>query len=95
MAICEAYITFLERDGDNGAYWRVLTDAGITRERLEGFDRPIKVRARQAGAVGAELAAPHGGRAGQSRILHTCHCRWSPNTTLTRRTPSLGSSGTI
>eukprot|EP00891_Asterochloris_glomerata_P007880 jgi/Astpho2/7880/e_gw1.00117.125.1_t len=43
VAICEAFITFLERDGDNGAYWRVLTDAGITRERLEGFDRPIKV----------------------------------------------------
>ena len=43
VAICEAYITFMERGGDNGAYWRVLTDAGITRERLEGFDRPIKV----------------------------------------------------
>ena len=95
MAICEAFITFLERDGDNGAYWRVLTDAGITRERLEGFDRPIKVRAGQAGAVGTEVAAPDGGMAGQLRMLHTCPCRWSPSTTLTRRTPSSGSSEAI
>ena len=25
-----------------GAYWRALSDAGITRERLESFDRAIK-----------------------------------------------------
>ena len=70
MAICEAFITFLERNGDNGAYWRVLTDAGITRERLEGFDRPIKVRARQAGAVGMELAHHLEAGARQPHILH-------------------------
>ena len=43
VAICEAYIKFLEGNGDNGAYWRHLTDNGITRERLESFDRAIKV----------------------------------------------------
>lgn len=43
VSICEAYIAFLEGNGDNGAYWRVLSDSGITRERLEGFDRAIKV----------------------------------------------------
>ena len=43
IVICEAYIAFLEGNGDNGAYWRHLTDNGITRERLEGFDRAIKV----------------------------------------------------
>lgn len=43
IVICEAYIIFLENNGDNGAYWRHLTDNGITRERLEGFDRAIKV----------------------------------------------------
>ncbi|KAK9809702.1 hypothetical protein WJX73_007079 [Symbiochloris irregularis] len=43
IAICEAYIAFLEGGGDNGAYWRVLSDAGVTRERLESFDRAIKV----------------------------------------------------
>ena len=43
VAICEAYIKFLQGNGDNGAYWRHLTDNGITRERLESFDRAIKV----------------------------------------------------
>ncbi len=43
IVICEAFIAFLEGNGDNGAYWRHLTDNGITRERLEGFDRAIKV----------------------------------------------------
>ncbi len=28
VAICEAYIAFLESGGDRGAYWRVLSDAG-------------------------------------------------------------------
>jgi hypothetical protein len=28
--------------GDEGRYWRVLSDAGVTRQRLESFDRPIK-----------------------------------------------------
>ncbi|CAG9462085.1 unnamed protein product [Pedinophyceae sp. YPF-701] len=40
--ICEAYIKFLECHGDNAQYWRVLKDAGITRERLEGYDRAIR-----------------------------------------------------
>ena len=43
IVICEAFIIFLENNGDNGAYWRHLTDNGITRQRLESFDRAIKV----------------------------------------------------
>jgi hypothetical protein len=39
VPICQAYIAFLEANGDHSAYWRVLSDAGITRQRLEGFDR--------------------------------------------------------
>ena len=31
-----------QSNGDEGRYWRVLSDAGINRARLEGFDRPIK-----------------------------------------------------
>lgn len=31
----------LQANGDRNAYWRVLSDAGISRERLESFDRPI------------------------------------------------------
>lgn len=41
VIICEAYISFLESGGDTGAYWRRLTDGGITRQRLESFERPI------------------------------------------------------
>ncbi|WPT16709.1 Alpha-glucan water dikinase [Picochlorum sp. SENEW3] len=41
VGICEAYIAFLKTDGDIGAYWGTLSDHGITRERLESFDRPI------------------------------------------------------
>lgn len=41
VVICEAYLAFLRSGGDNAAYWRVLNDNGITRERLEGYDRPI------------------------------------------------------
>lgn len=31
----------LQSNGDLNAYWRVLSDAGITRERLESYDRPV------------------------------------------------------
>lgn len=41
IPICQAYLAFLETNGDMSAYWRVLSDAGITRQRLESFDRPI------------------------------------------------------
>lgn len=47
--VCIAVITHkpntpheLQSNGDEGRYWRVLSDAGITRQRLESFDRPIK-----------------------------------------------------
>jgi len=42
VPICVAYLAFLEAGGDTAAYWRALSDAGITRERLESFDRPIR-----------------------------------------------------
>jgi hypothetical protein len=32
----------VQANGDNNAYWRVLSDAGITRQRLESFDRPVR-----------------------------------------------------
>eukprot|EP01025_Chloroclados_australasicus_P029393 TRINITY_DN2937_c0_g1_i13.p1 TRINITY_DN2937_c0_g1~~TRINITY_DN2937_c0_g1_i13.p1 ORF type:complete len:933 (-),score=168.34 TRINITY_DN2937_c0_g1_i13:30-2582(-) len=41
VAICTAYIAYLEAGRDVGAYWRTLSDHGITKERLESFDRPI------------------------------------------------------
>jgi len=42
VAICEAYIAFLEENGDNATYWRVLSDMGVSRDRLESFERPIR-----------------------------------------------------
>ena len=30
VAICEAFIAFLKSSGDNGAYWSVLSDAGMS-----------------------------------------------------------------
>jgi alpha-glucan,water dikinase len=31
VAICEAYLNFLDSRGDAGAYWATLSDAGIVR----------------------------------------------------------------
>jgi alpha-glucan,water dikinase len=42
VSICEAYLAFLENGGNRGLYWQVLSEAGISRERLESFERPIR-----------------------------------------------------
>lgn len=44
IVICQAYIAFLENDGDESAYWRALEVGGVTRDRLESFERPITQR---------------------------------------------------
>lgn len=41
IVICQAYIAFLEGDGDEDAYWRTLEAGSVTRSRLENFERPI------------------------------------------------------
>ncbi|GFH15445.1 R1 protein, alpha-glucan water dikinase, partial [Haematococcus lacustris] len=41
VPICEAYLAYLESNGSMAAYWRTLSDAGITRQRLESYDRAI------------------------------------------------------
>ena len=40
VPICEAYLAFLRADGDNGAYWRVLSDAGAAALRNGSVSRP-------------------------------------------------------
>ena len=42
IVICEAYLEFLRNDGDLDTFYRVLEAGGVTKERLESFDRPIK-----------------------------------------------------
>lgn len=42
VVICEAYLEFLRRNGDQGAFYRALEAGGVHRERLLGFERPIR-----------------------------------------------------
>jgi alpha-glucan,water dikinase len=42
VAICEAYLAFLEHGGDQGAFDRTLRAHGLGRERLRRYDRPIR-----------------------------------------------------
>jgi alpha-glucan,water dikinase len=42
IVICEAYLAFLESDGDLDRFYGALAEQGVTRERLQSFDRPIK-----------------------------------------------------
>ena len=42
VAICQAYLAFLRSNGDLGCFYRTLEEAGVTRKRLQSFDRPIR-----------------------------------------------------
>lgn len=42
VVICEAYLEFLRTRGELTAFYRVLEAGGVTRERLLGFERPIR-----------------------------------------------------
>lgn len=41
IVICESYLAFLRSNGDPRAFWRTLEAGGVTRRRLESFERPI------------------------------------------------------
>lgn len=42
VVICEAYLDFLRSNGNLDKFYKRLKEGGITRERLEGYERPIK-----------------------------------------------------
>jgi len=42
IVICEAYLEFLRSDGNLDRFYQTLLDGGVTRERLESFERPIR-----------------------------------------------------
>jgi alpha-glucan,water dikinase len=42
VVICQAYIEFLNSNGNQDRFYQVLRDNGVTRERLESFERPIR-----------------------------------------------------
>src|SRR6266481_686908 len=42
VVICQAYIEFLNSNGNQDRFYQVLRENGVTRERLESFERPIR-----------------------------------------------------
>jgi alpha-glucan,water dikinase len=42
VVVCEAYLEFLRSNGDPSVFYKVCEAAGVSRERLLGFDRPIR-----------------------------------------------------
>lgn len=42
IIICEAYLEFLRSNGNLDRFYHRLEDGGVTRERLESYERPIK-----------------------------------------------------
>ena len=41
IVICEAYLAFLHSNGDLAVFYRTLANGGVTKARLENFERPI------------------------------------------------------
>ncbi len=41
VVICEAYLQFLRHNGDLDVFNRTLAEGGVTRRRLQGYERPI------------------------------------------------------
>jgi alpha-glucan, water dikinase len=42
VVICQAYLAFLRSSGDVATFFRTLEEGGVTRARLQGFERPIR-----------------------------------------------------
>lgn len=42
IIICEAYLEFLRSNGNLDRFYKWLGDGGVTKERLESYERPIK-----------------------------------------------------
>lgn len=42
VVICEAYLEFLRSNGDLDLFYETLEAGGVTKERLESYERPIK-----------------------------------------------------
>jgi len=41
IVICEAYLGFLRSNGDLSLFYKILADGGVSKKRLEHFERPI------------------------------------------------------
>ena len=44
MVICEAYLVFLQTNGSVDSFYQALEAGGVTRQRLQSFERPIRTQ---------------------------------------------------
>ncbi|MGH7972809.1 MAG: hypothetical protein ACREIC_29190, partial [Limisphaerales bacterium] len=42
IVICEAYLAFLKSNGNRDSFYQTLEAGGVSRERLQSFERPIR-----------------------------------------------------
>jgi alpha-glucan,water dikinase len=42
VVICRAYLEFMKSDGNLDRFYKVLGEGGVTKERLESYERPIR-----------------------------------------------------
>src|SRR5439155_26942227 len=42
VVLCQAYLAFLRSNGDRNRFYQTLAEAGVRRERLKSFERPIR-----------------------------------------------------
>ncbi|MBK8481529.1 MAG: hypothetical protein IPL40_10185 [Proteobacteria bacterium] len=70
VAIAEAYLAFLRSDGDLLRYWAELQRHGVTRQRLESYERPIRSAPDFVPGLKAGLAQDIEHFAGTLRALH-------------------------
>ncbi len=42
IVICEAYLEFLKSNGDIDLFYKTLEEGGVTRKRMESYERPIR-----------------------------------------------------
>lgn len=70
VVIAEAYLAFLRSDGDLAQYWSVLERQGVTRQRLESYERPIRSAPDFVPALKTGLVRDFEHFAGTLRALH-------------------------
>ena len=92
IPICAAYLAFLRSGGDQGAYNSTLEAAGVTKERLTSFERPITKAPDWPGSGMAQGLIPD--FENYMRILKTVHAGADLDESVralsNRMSPSLG-----
>lgn len=71
IVICEGYIEFLKSHGDLDVFYRTLREGGVTRERLESYERPIRSAPDLAPQIRDGLIRDFGHFLGTLRAVHS------------------------